>query len=279
VGDLLDATSDGSSADVVARVAEPLPVTVIAEMLGVPEQDRHLLRPWSAGICGMYELNPSDQAMRRASRAADEFSAYVRDLAAVRREHPTGDLVSALVQVVDAGDRLSEDELVGTVVLLLNAGHEASVNVAANGWYALFRHPTALARLRGDPTLLPSALEELLRYDTPLQMFERWALEDVEVGGQRIARGEEVALLLGSANRDPDVFADPGTLDLGRADNPHLTFGAGVHFCLGAPLARAELATLFATLLRRAPHLALAETPEWKPGYIIRGLSALRVTT
>jgi cytochrome P450 len=279
VDDLLDAGSDGSPVDLMTTLAEPLPVTVIAELLGVPETDRHLLRPWSAQICGMYELNPSRAAADAAVRACEEFSAYLRALAAERRARPGDDLISALAGVVDAGDTLTEDELVGTCVLLLNAGHEATVNVTGNGWWALFRHPAELAALRADPPgLLPTAVEELMRFDTPLQMFERWVLEDIEVHGVRIPRGAEVGLLFGSANHDPAVFADPGRLQLARADNPHLSFGAGLHYCLGAPLARIELLTSFRTVLRRAPSLALAAEPEWKPGFIVRGLAALHVT-
>jgi cytochrome P450 len=265
--------------DLLAEVAEPLPVTVIADMLGVPEADRRLLRPWSADICGMYELNPSSQAQHTAVRAAEEFAAYLRDLARARRTDSGGDLISALAQVADAGDRLTEDELIGTVVLLLNAGHEATVNVTGNGWWSLFRNPGELARLRADPALLPTAVEELMRWDTPLQMFERWVLEDIGVGGVDIPRGAEVALLFGSANRDERVFHDPDRLDLGRADNPHISFGAGIHFCLGAALARLELAESFRALLRAAPGMELAEEPTWKPGYVIRGLSSLKVST
>ena len=279
VNRLLDATSDGSPADLLALVAEPLPVTVIAELLGIPEGDRQLLRPWSADICGMYELRPTTDTAQVASRAAREFSAYLVELARARRQAPGDDLISGLVHVVDEGDRLTEDELVGTCVLLLNAGHEASVNGAGNGWWALFRHPGELARLRENvDALLGTAIEELLRFDTPLQMFERWVFEDIAVGGVEIPRGSEVALLFGSANHDPEVFDLPEQLDLARRDNPHVSFGAGIHFCLGAPLARMELEVSYATLLRRAPGLELAEEPRWKPGYVIRGLESLLVT-
>jgi cytochrome P450 len=264
--------------DLIAEVAEPLPVTVIAEMLGVPAADRHLLRPWSAGICGMFELNPSPEAQRTAVRAAVEFSGYLRELARARAAAPRDDLISALVQVADGGDRLTEDELIGTCVLLLNAGHEATVNATGNAWWALFRNPGELARLRADPALIPPAVEELLRHDTPAPMFERWVLADVEVGGVVIPRGSEVALQFASANRDPDVFPDPDRLDLARHPNPHLGFGLGVHYCLGAPLARIELAESCRALLRRAPHLALAAEPRWKPGFVLRGLRALHVT-
>ena len=271
-----DALAQGEC-DLLATVAEPLPVTVIAEMLGVPEADRHLLRPWSADICGMYELDPSPDTARTAVRACVEISGYLVDLSRERRARPQDDLVTALTQVVDEGDVLTEDELVGTCVLLLNAGHEATVNVTGNGWWALFRNPDQLARLRNDPSLLPTAVEELMRWDTPLQVFERWVLEDLDIGGTAVPRGAELGLLFGSANRDPEVFEDPARLDVARDPNPHVSFGAGVHFCLGAALARLELQTSFGTVLRRLPELELLEEPVWKPGYVIRGLESLRV--
>ncbi|GAA2115558.1 cytochrome P450 [Actinomadura alba] len=267
----------GGGGDLLAEVAEPLPVTVIAEMLGVPESDRHLLRPWSADICGMYELNPSEEAQRTAVRAASEFSAYLRDLARERRRAPREDLISALAQVADEGDRLTEDELVGTCVLLLNAGHEATVNSTGNAWWSLLRNPAELDRLRADHALIPSAVEELLRYDTAAPMFERWVLEDISVAGVDIPRGAEVALQFASANRDPSVFTEPNRLDLARTPNPHISFGLGIHFCLGAPLARIELAESFGALLRLAPGLSLAAEPTWKPGFVLRGLKALDV--
>jgi cytochrome P450 len=180
--------------------------------------------------------------------------------------------------VVDHDERLTEDELIGTCVLLLNAGHEATVNVTGNGWWSLFRNPAQLARLRDDPSMVPVAIEELMRWDTPLQMFERWVLEDVEICGATVPKGAELGLLFGSANRDPTVFGRPDELDVAREPNPHVSFGAGVHFCLGAPLARLELETSFSTVLRRLPGLELSEEPAWKPNYIIRGLRELRVS-
>jgi cytochrome P450 len=274
VGGLL---ADGGG-DLIAAVAEPLPVAVIAEMLGVPEADRGLLRPWSAAITGMFELNPGEETARRAVAASTEFSEYLRALIRERRTRPGTDLVSALIRAQEGADALSEQEMVSTCLLLLNAGHEATVNTTGNGWWALLRNPDQLARLRGSvDELLPTAVEELMRYDTPLQMFERWVLEDIEVAGVSIPRGSEVALLFGSANRDPARFTDPDRLDLARADNPHITFGAGIHFCLGAPLARLELAESYGALLRRAPGLRLVREPEWQPGYVIRGLKELFV--
>ncbi|MFE2110493.1 cytochrome P450 [Kitasatospora sp. NPDC059463] len=277
-GELVDGLLADGGGDLIAAVAEPLPVAVIAEMLGVPESDRHLLRPWSRDITGMFELNPTEDAARRAVTASTEFSDYLRALIRERRATPGEDLVSALIQAQEGSDALSEQEMISTCVLLLNAGHEATVNTTGNGWWALFRNPGELARLRADTdALLPTAVEELMRWDTPLQMFERWVLEDIEVHGVTVPRGSEVALLFGSANRDPERFADPDRLDLGRTDNPHITFGAGIHFCLGAPLARLELTESYGTLLRRAPGLRLVREPEWQPGYVIRGLKDLLV--
>jgi cytochrome P450 len=278
-GELVDELVEEGGGDLISAVAEPLPVAVIAEMLGVPAADRHLLRPWSAAITGMFELNPSAETAERAVRASVEFSDYLRALIRERRAAPGEDLVSALIAAQEDGDALSEQEMVSTCVLLLNAGHEATVNTTGNGWWALLRNPDQLALLRSAVDAhLPTAIEELMRYDTPLQMFERWVLEDIEVAGVTIPRGSELALLFGSANRDGARFADPDRLDVTRADNPHITFGAGIHFCLGAPLARLELAESFGALLRRAPSLTLLREPTWQPGYVIRGLNELVVT-
>ncbi len=274
VGDLVAA----GGGDLLRDVAEPLPVAVIAEMLGIPESDRAPLRPWSADICGMYELNPSEETARRAVRASVEFSDYLRTLIAARREDPGDDLISGLIAAHDEDDdRLTEQEMISTCVLLLNAGHEATVNSTVNGWWALFRHPDQLAALRADHSLVPGAVEELMRYDTPLQLFERWVLDEIEIDGTVIPRGAELALLFGSANHDPAVFADPGRLDLSRRDNPHISFSAGIHYCVGAPLARIELAASMTALLERAPSLRLAKEPERTPNFVIRGLTGLAV--
>ncbi len=278
MAELVGSVRGSGTFDLIATLAEPLPVWVIAELLGVPETDRGLLRPWSADICRMYELHPTAEDRRVSVAACIAFGDYLRSLARERRADPGGDLISELASVVDEGRRLSEDELVGTCVLLLNAGHEASVNVAGNGWWSLFRRPDELARLRADHALVRNAIEELMRWDTPLQLFERWVLEDVELHRVRIPKGAELGLIFGSANRDPSVFPDPDRLDLARSPNPHLSFGAGIHFCLGAPLARLELEIAFGTILERLPSLALVEEPRWKPNYIIRGLEGLTVT-
>jgi unspecific monooxygenase len=277
-GELVERLVAAGCGDLLTDVAEPLPVAVIAEMLGIPEQDRAPLRPWSADICGMYELNPSEETAAKAVRASVEFSEYLHGLIAERRKRPGDDLISGLIAAHDEGDRLTEQEMISTAVLLLNAGHEATVNATVNGWYALFRHPEQLAALRADHSLVPTAIEELMRYDTPLQLFERWVLDDIEIDGTTVPRGAEIAMLFGSANHDPAVFTDPGTLDLTRRDNPHISFSAGIHYCIGAPLARIELAASMRALLEKAPTLALAAEPRRKPNFVIRGLEGLRVT-
>ncbi|MET8031438.1 cytochrome P450 [Streptomyces sp. NPDC005345] len=276
-GELVGRLVEAGGGDLLTDVAEPLPVAVIAEMLGIPESDRAPLRPWSADICGMYELNPSEEVAARAVRASVEFTEYLRVLIEARRKEPADDLISGLIAAHDAGDRLTEQEMISTCVLLLNAGHEATVNSTVTGWWNLFRHPAQLADLRADHTLIPSAVEELLRYDTPLQLFERWVLDDIEIDGTTVPRGAEIAMLFGSANRDAEVFASPDTLDLSRAENPHISFSAGIHYCIGAPLARIELAASMSALLTRAPGLRLTEEPVRKPGFVIRGLEGLEV--
>jgi cytochrome P450 len=286
VEDLADRLADGlversggtDAVDLLSGMAEQLPVDVIAELLGVPGADRPLLRPWSNAIVKMYEYGRTAAVESAAERAAAEFVAYLRELAAERRRHPGEDLLSHLVSVRDAeGDKLTEDELVTTCILLLNAGHEATVNVSGNGLLALLRNPDQLQRLRADRSLLPTAIEELMRFDSPLQLFERTATEDVDIGGVAVPAGAKIAALLGSANHDPAVFSDADTLDVGRSDNPHISFGAGIHFCIGAPLARVELQASFGALLDRTTSIELGGEPVRRPEFVIRGLAELPV--
>ena len=278
VDGMVERSGGSEPVDVLTGMAEQLPVDVIAELLGVPQADRPLLRPWSNAIVKMYEYGRTTAIEAAAERAADEFVTYLRALTAERRRSPGEDLLSHLVQVRDTeGDRLTEDELVTTCILLLNAGHEATVNVSGNGLLALLEHPDQLQRLRDDPALLPTAIEELMRFDSPLQLFERTATEDVEIGGVPVPAGQKIAALLGRANRDPAVFDDPDTLDVGRADNPHISFGAGVHFCIGAPLARVELQASFGALLGRTSRLELGRPAQRRPEFVIRGLRELPV--
>jgi cytochrome P450 len=283
VDELLERSGGSEPVDLLPGMAEQLPVAVIAELLGVPEADRPLLRPWSNAIVKMYEYERTRQREDDAERAADEFVTYLRGLAAERRKSPGDDLVSHLVSVRDDSmtaqgpPTLTEDELVTTCILLLNAGHEATVNVTGNGTLALLRNADQLRRLREDRALLPTAIEELMRFDSPLQLFERTATEDVEIGGITVTAGQKIAALLGAANRDPAVFADPDRLDVGRTDNPHISFGAGVHFCIGAPLARVELQATFGALLDRTSSLELGGEPVRRPEFVIRGLAELPV--
>lgn len=263
--------------DLLADLAEPLAVTVIAELLGVPAADRGRLRPWSAAIVRMYEISRTPSVEAAALEACREFASYLRWLADRRTAEPRDDLISHLVAVRDGSDRLSADELVASAILLLNAGHEASVNALGGGVVALLRHPAQHARLRADPTLILTAAEEMIRYDPPLHMFVRTAASDVVVAGVTVPEGASIAALLGAANRDPAVFADPDTFDVGRDPNPHLGFGAGLHFCLGAPLARLELQSALAALLACAPGLELAEEPVNRPTFVLRAFQSVRL--
>ena len=268
----------GPEFDLLADFAEPLAVTVIAELLGVPATDRHRLRPWSAAIVKMYEVSRTPQEVAAALTASREFADYLRDLAARRHAEPRDDLITHLVAVRDGTDALSADELVASAILLLNAGHEASVNALGGGVVALLRHPGQLARLRADRGLTATAVEEMIRYDPPLHMFVRTAAAEVRLGGVTIPAGAEVAALLGAANRDPAVFADPDRFDVGRDPNPHLGFGAGLHFCLGAPLARIELQAALTALLDHAPAFALAAEPVNRPTFVLRAYTAVPIT-
>jgi cytochrome P450 len=264
--------------DLIADFAFPLPVTVIAALLGVPLADRGQLRAWSTAIAAAIDLRHSEDVMARASAAAVALTGLLRPLLRERRRRPRADLLSALVAVEAQGDRLSEDELLAMAVLLLVAGHETTVNLIGNGVLALLRHPDQRARLAREPALLAPAIEELLRYDSPVQMTFRTTHAVLEVGGQRLGAGQHVGLLLGAANRDPAQFPAPDRLDIGRTPNRHLAFGGGSHFCLGAGLARVEAQVAVATLLQRFPGLRLAtEAPVWRPTITLRGLAALPV--
>jgi cytochrome P450 len=277
--DVADTGADGSTVDLIALYAEPLPVQVIAELLGVPESDWHLLRPWSNAIVKMYEYGVTPDQRERAERASAEFVDYLRALLVERRREPRDDLLTSLLAETDSdGARLSEDELITTCTLLLNAGHEATVNVVGNGVTALLGHPEQLAAVRADDALVEPAVEELIRYDSPLQLFERTAISTTTIEDVVVEPGQKIAALLGAANRDPAVFPEPDRFDVTRADNPHLGFGAGIHFCVGAPLARVELQTSLRTLLRRFPRLALHGTPQRRPEFVIRGVVSLPVT-
>ncbi|MEO1061407.1 MAG: cytochrome P450 [Actinomycetota bacterium] len=278
--ELLDRCADLGTFDLLADYAQPYSVAVICSMLGVPAADTQRLLDWSHAIVKMYELSASDDTKAAADRAAAEYIDYTRTLIAEKRRRPDDLLVSRLVAVEDGGDTLSEAEIVSTTMVLLEAGHEATVNTLGNGFRALLHHPDQWARLVDGEVAAPSAVEELLRWDAPLQLFERWVLEDgVEIAGQAIAVGEEVAMLFGSAQRDPRRFDDPDAFDVGRGDPAHIGFGGGIHFCIGAPLARQELARSVSGFVERFPRLRLVEEPRYHPTFVIRGLTALRLAT
>ena len=273
---LIDRMAEKEQVDVIADLAYPLPVAVICEMLGVPLADQGRFHAWSAALVHSLDLTDEPAVYNRASVAAAEMTAYFDALLAERRAQPQTDILSALVAAEEAGDRLTTEELFGTCALLLVAGHETTVNLIGNGTLALLRHPDQWQRLRDEPGLIASAVEELLRYDSPVQLTSRAALIDVTYKGQRFPRGTFVTFLLGAANHDPAVFADPTRLDVGRANNRHLAFGGGIHYCLGAPLARLEGEIALGTLARRLPTLALAGGPPvYRDNVALRGLEAL----
>jgi cytochrome P450 len=280
-GDLLDAIEKrgNNSADLIHEYAAPLPVTVIAELLGVPERDRRKFHRWSNHIVA---ADTSTWHKVRAIPSGIAFLMYLRRLIRSRREALGDDLLSRLIEVHDAGDRLSADELLAMCFLLLVAGHETTVNLIGNGVLALLEHPEEMERLRGDPKLIEPAVEEMLRYGSPLQMAtERYTTADVEVGGVTIPRGALVYVVLASANRDDAAFAEAARFDVGRQPNRHLAFGHGIHYCLGAPLARLEGQIAIRMLLDRFGRIELEAprtTLRWRRGLVLRGLESLPVT-
>jgi pimeloyl-[acyl-carrier protein] synthase len=278
VAELLDAALQrGDEFDVVADLAYPLPVIVIAELLGVPVEDRATFHDWSATLAASLDPVVSSDLMDRTWVARDALHAYLRGIIAQRRRQPKSDLISALVAVEERGDTLREPELVVMCTLLLIAGHETTVNLIGNGTLALLKHPDELARLRETPGLITTAIEELLRFDSPVQMTGRILTDTVELGGKVIEKGEFVLPLLGAANHDPLQFSEPERLDLTRNPNPHVAFGRGIHFCLGAPLARVEGQIAIGALLQRCPNLRLNGDPLRRDQITLRGLSSLPV--
>ena len=280
---LLDAIDEkvksGENFDLIADYAEPLPVKIIADLLGFPESEEHLLRPWSQSIVKMYEVNPSEQYQIEAKKAAGEFAEYVRNLAEHRKTNPGQDLITDLAMVEENGEKLNSHELVATCVLLLNAGHEASVNAFGNGMVAALERPDQAELLRKNSrAITETALEEFMRFDAPLHLFERTATVDTELGGVKIEKGQKIAALIGSANRDSSVFEKAEEMDLTRDPNPHIGFGAGIHFCLGAPLARLEMGVSLPALWEKYPNMQLAGTPVRRPTFVLRGYESISIS-
>jgi hypothetical protein len=276
--ELLAPLHDAGHFDVIDDIAFPLPVTVICELLGVPAEDRALFRRHTRDLTVMLDRDVTPEQLGGAAAAALTFAAYLVPLFEQRRRAPRDDLVSALVAAEEAGDRLGADELLTTVVLLLTAGHETTMNLIGNGLLALLRNPDQLELLRARPELMPSAVEELLRYDSPVRLTVRTALVDTTVEGESVRAGEQVVAMLDAANRDPAVFEAPDRLDITRDAHRHLAFGAGAHFCLGAALARAEAQVALAALVALPDlDLAIAE-PVWRPIVSFHALESLPVT-
>ena len=280
VDELLDAAAARGELDVIEDLAYPLPVRIISEMLGVPAEDHERFKDWSRELARSLDpeaVIPPD-LMQRRQAAAEAFRDYFTGLIAARRKDPRDDLLSALIAAEEQGDRLTQDELLATCTVLLIAGHETTVNLIGNGTLALLRHPGEQARLRADRSLVRTGVEEMLRYDPPVQLTARIALEDIALSAGVLRKGEQAVLLLGSANRDPEQFPDPERFDVARAENRHLAFGMGIHFCLGAPLARVEGQIAIGSLLARSRELRpLVEQPEYKENVTLRGLAALPV--
>lgn len=278
VRELIDPLLNQGSMDVVVDLAYRLPVSVISDLLGLPVGDHEQCRRWADAIAQAFHPVQTPETLSAAARAIEDASEYIRRLVAARRQDPAPDLLSSLIEAEEVGERLSEPELVSTVNLLFFAGYETTTNLIGNGLLALLRHPAELRRLRSEPALIPNAVQELLRYDSPVQANRRVAREDVELEGATIRAGQHVMLLIGAAHRDPEVFSEPDRLDVGRPDVRPLSFGGGVHFCLGAGLARIEAEVALASLLQ-LNNLELATTePRWRDNFILRGLEALPVS-
>ena len=279
VDELLDNCEELGEFDLLADFAEPLPVRVIAELLGVSPADEVNLRPWSQAIVKMYEFDVSVEEEVAARDASSEFAAMITTMVESRKANPSNDLVSELTQVEESGEKLTLRELIATCVLLLNAGHEASVNAFGNGFVAAMNDGQAAETLRTRPReVTATAVEEFFRFDAPLQLFERTATTPTEISGVTIPTGAKIAALLGSANRDSLVFDNPEKINLERNPNNHISFGGGIHFCLGAPLARLELSTSLPALFERFPTIQMTEKPELRETFVLRGYSQIRVS-
>ena len=275
---LLDGIDDLSGFDLMEAVARPLPVIVIAEMLGVPVEDRPRFRSWSDRRARILEPTISAEERADAVLAGADLDAYFAPLVEERRADPRDDILSGLVQAEEEGDRLDGNETITMLRLLLVAGNETTVNLIGNGMLALLQHPEQLQRLREDPSLVPSAVEELLRYDSPVQLDLRRIVEDCDVNGFPVKRGEDIVMLIGGANRDPEQFTDPDELDVGRDRASHISFGRGIHACIGAPLARLEARIAIEVLLERFSSIRLADPPaRFRPSIVLRGLESLPV--
>jgi cytochrome P450 len=279
VDGILDVAAEKGEMEVIADLGYPLPVTVICELLGVPTEDQHLFGPWSSDASRMLDGDIDEETALRGVSASMQLINYFNLLFDERRKSPRDDLVSALLAAEEDGDFMREEELRATVVLLFVAGHETTMNLIGNGTYALLRNPDQYAALVSDPSLAPNAVEEVLRFDGPVHVTGRIPLDDIEVGGHLFEAGEQVVTFVSAANRDPARFDHPDELDIRRPDIHHLTFSLGMHYCLGAALARVEGQVALGALARRFPKLELIEQPHYRDHFVLRGLRELRVST
>ncbi len=279
VNDLLDQVRNKGTMDVIADLASPLPVTVIGKMLGIPNEAQNQLHQWSNVLSRILDSLVSVEEYEILNKAIEEFQEYLRDLVAKREKDPQEDLISALIAAREENERLSQDELLATCILLFMTGEETTVNTIGNGILALLQHPEQMKTLIREPTIIQIAVEELLRYDSPVQMTKRIVIDNLEIGNQTIQAGEKIILCLGSANRDPAQFANPDQLNFNRCENNHLAFGDNIHYCLGASLARTQAQIAINTLVQQLPDLKLASDKlEWRKNMVLRGLKTLPVT-
>jgi unspecific monooxygenase len=275
---IVDRALEHGTLDVIEDFATPIPVAMIAELMGIPGHDHEQLLGWSHAIVKVFDRNVTPEEGDRAEQATSDFVSYLRSVVSERRVRRGDDLISSMLEVEEEGDTLTEEEIIGTSILTLNAGHEATVHAIGNGLLALARNPDQYRRLRDHEVGVESAVDELLRFDSPLQMFERWVLTDTGVGGASLKKGSKVGLLFGSANHDPGaVGPDPDRLDLGRDPNPHVSFGAGLHYCVGAPLARVELEAAFGRFSARVADVELVEASGRIESLVFRGVENLQV--
>ncbi len=275
---VIDRVLDTGTLDVIRDFATPIPVAMIAQLMGLPAEDHQQVLDWSHAIVKVFDQNVSAEDGDAAESATTDFVAYLAAAVEERRRHRGDDLISSMVDVEDSGDTLTDEEIVGTSILTLNAGHEATVHAIGNGLLALARDPDQYRRLHRGEMTIETAVDELLRFDSPLQMFERWVLVDTDVSGVSLAKGSKVGLLFGSANHDPDVFEnEPERLDLARSPNPHVSFGAGLHYCVGAPLARVELEAAIGIFASRVAAIELSEASGRIRSLVFRGLENLTV--
>jgi cytochrome P450 len=277
VQEQLDAVAASGRMEVIGDLAYPLPVIVIAEMLGIPIEDRARFKHWSDEAIRTIGISNDDDDARRSFQAQRELKAYLEPIVAQRRREPREDLISALVAAEEQGDKLTIDEVFGTIILLLVAGNETTTNLIGNGLVALMANQRQMRLLQDDPSMIDGAVEEILRYDSPVQFTSRHPNEDVEYDGHVFKAGKEVALILGAGNRDPEQFEEPDRLDIGRIDTHHLSFSHGIHYCLGAPLARLEGASALSALVQRFPEMRLDGTPVRGDNLLLRGYSRLPI--